>query len=281
MNGPVRKDASIAWYHTIANIFAEGNTVAPRAMKTLELQHYTVQLNMNNPVVLCPKRQLSYTFLAAEALWILSGDDRVETIAPFNKNIAKFSDDGHRFFGAYGPRIMQQFDYVVAKLLEDRDSRQAVMTTWRQNPPRTKDVPCTIAIMFSIRNSRLHCHVFMRSSDVWLGLPYDVFNFSMLAAKVACEFNRNVNTQRSAYWVDQGKPAPVELGFLHLTAASEHLYEQNFAMARECLDDGPGPVGDPINREWIFAGDWKYIDASLTGCRDRVETMSGMWRIRP
>lgn len=262
--------ASSVWLATLGKIFSEGLDVAPRGMKTLELQHHTVQLNMSQPVVLCPKRKLSYTFLAAEALWILAGDDRVETIAPYNNNIAAFSDDGHRFFGAYGPRIMEQFDYVTGKLLEDRDTRQAVMTIWRKNPPKTKDVPCTVAIMFSNRKGRLHCHVFMRSSDAWLGLPYDVFNFSLLAAKVACEFNKRCDPRET-----------LELGFLHLTAASSHLYEKNFAAARECLEDGAAPAGDHLPSDWLLEGHWKYFDASLTGCRDKVETMTGMWRIRP
>jgi thymidylate synthase len=270
-------NASSVWLNTLSKIFNEGLDVAPRGMKTLELQHHTVQLNMSYPVVLCPKRQLSYTFLAAEALWILAGDDRVETIAPYNKNIAAFSDDGHRFFGAYGPRIMEQFEYVVGKLLEDRDTRQAVMTIWRKNPPKTKDVPCTVAIMFSIRNARLHCHVFMRSSDAWLGLPYDVFNFSLLSAKVACEFNRRFKLDCQSI----GRSEKIALGYLHLTAASSHLYERNFNGARLCLELDESPAGVELPASWIEAGSWKYIEASLTGCREKVETMSGMWRIRP
>ncbi len=264
--------ASSVWLDTLRKIFAEGADVSPRGMKTIELQHHTVQLNMNTPVVLCPKRELSYTFLAGEALWILAGDDRVETIAPYNKNIAKFSDDGHRFFGAYGPRIMEQFEYVVQKLIEDRDTRQSVMTIWRPNPPKTKDVPCTVAIMFSNRKGRLHCHVFMRSSDAWLGLPYDVFNFSMLAAKVACEFNRRCRPEDT-----------LELGFLHLTAASSHLYERNFALAQDCIDDARAPVGEYLPSDRIINGEWNAIEAALHACRDKDLQMypKNTWRIRP
>ena len=61
----------------------------------------------------------------------------------------------------------------------------------------------------------------MRSSDVWLGIPYDVFNFSMLSHKVCCFFNSD------------GKP--VEPGTLYLTAASSHLYAYNFKEAAACI----------------------------------------------
>ena len=72
--------------------------------------------------------------MAAEALWILSGDNKVETIAPYNKNIKQFSDDGIIFQGAYGPRIISQLDYVIESLRKDRESRQAVLTIWNPNP---------------------------------------------------------------------------------------------------------------------------------------------------
>jgi thymidylate synthase len=157
--------------------------------------------------------------MAAEAYWILSGDDRVETIAPYNPNISAFSDDGVKFFGAYGPKIHSQIDYVVAKLCADKFSRQAGLTIWRENPPKTLDVPCTVSIFFNIREKEdgrnfLNVNVFMRSSDIWLGVPYDVFNFSMLGYMV-CGMLRKAGID-------------VEPNCLYLTAASGHLYEKNF-----------------------------------------------------
>ena len=264
--------ASAVWMHTLSRIFTEGHDVAPRGMKTLELSQHTVHMSMSRPVVLCPARKLSYTFLAAEALWILSGDDRVNTIAPYNPNISAFSDDGHRFAGAYGPRIMEQYDFVIDKLVEDRNTRQAVMTVWRPNPARSKDVPCTVAIMFSIRHDRLQCHVFMRSSDAWLGLPYDVFNFSMLAARIACSYNKVRPALLSA----------VSLGWLHLTMASSHLYERNFGEARDCLDEVEAPRGEELPESWVTAGDWELIEKSIVFCRDKAEGWPPqIWRIRP
>ncbi len=267
--------ASAAWLATLSKILAEGKDVSPRGMRTLELQHHTVQVQMQYPVVLCPARKLSYTFLAAEAVWILSGDDKVETIAPYNPNIGQFSDDGVRFYGAYGPRIIEQFDWCLGKLWEDRDTRQAVMTIWRQRPPKTKDVPCTVAVAFSIRNSRLHCHVFMRSSDAWLGLPYDVFNFSMLALKMTCFYNEQVHN--SGMLRD-----PIELGWLHLTAASSHLYEKNFVGAEQCLEAGVAPIGEVVPAEPLLRGRWyDFFQQALVTCRDKAEGMPLMWRIRP
>jgi thymidylate synthase len=211
------------WLNTLNDIMEHGITVKPRGQMTKELPQRTIVVDTRRPVLNIAERRLSYQFMAAEAYWILSGDDRVETIAPYNEVIEQFSDDGIRFFGAYGPKIVAQLPYILAKLVEDPDTRQAGLTIWRENPPPTKDMPCTVSIFFSIRDSRLNCHVFMRSSDAWLGIPYDVFNFSMLAHLVCAVFNGSRN-------------AKFELtpGLLYLTAASSHLYLQNKGEVEVC-----------------------------------------------
>lgn len=226
------------WLDLLREIFLRGLGVSPRGQGTLELLHHTIKISMADPVITIPARKLNYKFMLANAYWILSGDNRVETLAPYNRNIAQFSDDGVTFFGAYGPPIEEQMDYVVGKLIQDPDTRQAVMTIWRPNPPMTKDVPCTVAMAFNIRRGRLNLHVFMRSSDAWLGVPYDVFDFSMVASQVLWELHRR-------------GIGDVVLGDLYLTAASSHVYERNMEGADEVLlwapsqPDAP-PLWDPL-----------------------------------
>lgn len=217
-------DFSHAWLEAINDILTNGHEVSPRGKLTREIPQRTMVVDMRKPVLMVPERSLSYKFMAAEAYWILTGDDRVDTIAPYNKRIAEFSDNGETFFGAYGPKIVSQLDYVVRKLVEDQDTRQAGLTIWRENPQPTKDVPCTVAAFFNIRNNLLNAHVFMRSSDVWLGVPYDVFNFSMLAHLVCAHLRK------------QG--LDVLPGQLYLTAASSHLYAHNWDDAKACLVSG-------------------------------------------
>lgn len=227
------KDFSSIWLMAINAILESGTRVSPRGNGTLEVPQATMVVDMRYPVLTVESRGLSYQFMAAEAYWILSGDDTVEGIEPWNKHIAKFSDDGKTFFGAYGPPIQNQIGWVVNKLNEDQDTRQAGLTIWRQKPHKTKDVPCTVAIFFSIRNGKLNSHVFMRSSDIWLGLPYDVFNFSMLSHDVCCLLNET-----------RSGDDLVSPGGLYLTAASMHLYDRDQSQARECLSSVVRPINE-------------------------------------
>lgn len=167
-------------------------------------------------VVSIPARALNYHFMVAEWWWIATGQSSLEAISPFCNEIHKFSDNGLDFFGAYGPPWRAQVDYVIEKLKHDNDSRQAVLTIWRQNPPKTKDVPCTVAMQYLLREGRLHAIVTMRSSDAWLGLPYDIFNFAQLQSAIAGELG-------------------VPVGFLQLNLGSLHLYSRNVQQARGLL----------------------------------------------
>ena len=224
-----------AWQKALSAVILTGLKVAPRGKPTLELMQQTVTIDMRRPVLLTPARKLNYKFMAAEAYWILSGSDSVSDIAPWNKNISAFSDDGVTFFGAYGPKILSQLDYVVNRLRVDPDSRQAGLTIWRENPPATKDVPCTVAIFANIRDGQLNLSVYMRSSDLWLGLPYDIFNFSMLAHLICA----NLPGQLEGVTISPGN--------LYVTAFSSHLYKENMLAASECLkaltipDQSPTP----------------------------------------
>lgn len=228
------------WLTLLQRLLTEGLPVGPRGTLTWELPQVTLTAALSRPVLTVPERRLSYRFLVAEAYWILNGDDQVSTIAPFNQHIAAFSDDGATFFGAYGPRFTDQLPGVVQKLMDDPSSRQAGLTLWRANPPATKDVPCTVAVFFQLRNDRLNVHVFMRSSDVWLGLPYDVFNFAMMGHYVAGFINqrRVGDAHRSGHpWLAASEPVSlVTPGTLFLTMASSHLYKANVEMARAIVE---------------------------------------------
>ena len=216
------------WVNTLRHLIKDGQLAAPRSMKCRELLGFQTIVDMNMPVMSIAARKLSYKFMAAEAAWILSGDNRVSTIKKNAPKIADYADDGITFHGAYGPKVVDQISYVAKTLAKDRDSRQAVINIWRERPEDTLDVPCTVSLQFMIRNNRLHCFDTMRSSDIWLGWPYDVFNMSMISRYVLLYLK---SIDMSAVEDD------IELGKLYLTAGSLHLYEKNVKKAFEIITE--------------------------------------------
>ena len=123
-------NADKSWVEDLEFVFKYGNHVSPRGMLCLEALALRSVVSMANPIILNSRRRLGYKFMAAEAAWIISGRNDVASISQYSKDISKFSDDGITFYGAYGPRFRDQYDYVLGCLKKDIDSRQALATIW-------------------------------------------------------------------------------------------------------------------------------------------------------
>lgn len=234
-------DINRAWQTLLGLLLDRGDERKPRDLLTKEILNVQIAIPMVRPLLTVKSRKLGYRFAAAEAAWILDGDNRLATIHPYAKAMDLFSDDGQVLAGAYGPPLRDQLSYAAQALAKDPATRQAVITLWRPRPGPSKDIPCTISLQWLIRDKALHCTATMRSSDAWLGLPYDMFVFSCISGYLLSwlldpqeEFNDEVH----------------HLGTLCLNLASSHLYERHWAQASAVSRDpervfGPYPKLSP------------------------------------
>jgi thymidylate synthase len=198
----------------------QGRTAAPRGMRTREVigAHLMLTDPRRRLVNLPPARVLNPAFAVAEAMWILSGSDDPWIFA-YNRSLTPYADGG-RLRGAYGPRIRQwrgaldQLDHVRRLLATDANTRQAVIQIYdpQLDTCGHRDVPCTLNYRFFLRSGRLDMHTTMRSNDVWLGLPYDLFTATTLH-------------ELMAGWLG------AKLGIYHHHVDSLHLYAQHKPLA--------------------------------------------------
>lgn len=202
------------------DILKTGAYTTVRNKLTIELLGHQTSIDMKRPIA--SVRGLGVKFLAAEAHWILTGQNKVDSIAPWSNRIKEFSDEGYFFRGAYGPKIVDQLPYVL-RMLSMGNTRQAVINIWRERPEESKDIPCTLSLQWMIRDDKLHCFDTMRSSDAWLGWSYDVFNVSMLTHYIAALLREIHNLD-------------VEPGMLTLTAASQHIYSSDVEKVEAVLE---------------------------------------------
>ncbi|MEV7989520.1 thymidylate synthase [Micromonospora sp. NPDC085948] len=214
-------------------VVRQGQRVNPRGMATTEVigAHLILTEPRRRFVFVPPTRVLNPAFAVAEALWILSGSDD-PWIFTYNRSLERYADDG-RLRGAYGPRIrrwagtIDQLDHVRNVLTRDPDSRQAVIQIYdpQQDTVGHRDVPCTLNYRFFLRDGQLHMHTTMRSNDVWLGLPYDLFTATILH-------------ELMAGWLG------VKLGTYHHHVDSLHLYDQHAQNAADLVSSpvAPSPV---------------------------------------
>ena len=202
---------NLSYQNHLKSIITDGKVVGPRNMETLEVLGLQFKYSASYPVITIPERNPGYKAMLAEAFWILSGSNRLDEIQPW-MNMKEYSNDGIHLDGAYGPAFIDQVTYVTRTLKEDRHSRRAVMSIWRDRPFDSRDIPCTLTLQFLIRGRMLHTIVNMRSSDAWLGIPYDCFTFAMMARYIA-------TTLSTTYDLDSGD--------VILNIASSHIYAHN------------------------------------------------------
>lgn len=207
----------LAWRELLNRIMYSGIKVVSRDSPTLEILNATIEVTQGRANILVnSERDVNYRFMIAEWLWIQGGLDDVESLAQYNSVMRKFSDDGQILSGAYGPRLSSQWKYIKENLQKEA-SRQAVSTIWTPNPKDSKDIPCTISLHWMIRYETLHCTINMRSSDIWLGLPYDFFTFSQLTNYLSGELG-------------------VRMGSITMNLASSHLYLKDLQVAKKAKD---------------------------------------------
>jgi hypothetical protein len=148
----------------------------------------TVYRDPRQRVLWDPLRDANPFFHLFEALWILAGRDDVSFLAHFNRRMADFSDDGHRFHAPYGHRLRNgagdQVALAIDMLRADRSTRQVVLQIWdhaRDLGHRGKDIPCNDMVFLKVRDDALHMTVLCRSNDaVWGAYGANVVQFSML-----------------------------------------------------------------------------------------------------
>jgi thymidylate synthase len=223
-------DMEIGYRAILHAILLDGEEVAPRGQPTLELNDVTlVHVRPSDCLLIGVGRKLSVRLAALEALQLIGGfsdPDLTVSVAP---RYANFLDNG-KFHGAYGIRTQDKIGLVANRLADDPDTRRALMTFWDDREDLAKtgyaDYPCTVSMTFRIRNEKLTAHTHMRSNDAWLGIPYDIVQFTSL-----------MRTLASFLGVGVGE-------YVH-SVDSLHIYERDLPAVRTLLDSSMHPDERP------------------------------------
>lgn len=181
-----------------------------------------------------------------EFCWYLSGRSDFDSIDYYIKGAydrdLDVEPDGVTISGAYGPRLIEsggegQLEHVIEMLSRKTTTRQAVLQLFDADDLTSgqRDVPCTCTIQLLNREDGLEMVTYMRSNDVYKGLPHDVFCFTLLQEWIACRLGAEPGTYKHV-------------------VGSLHLYDVNTESAQRYLDEGfqstlspmpPMPKEDP------------------------------------
>ena len=197
-----------------------------------------VELVLSDPrksVLSLPIRNMSRRYAAGELLCYIRGTNKKEDFEFYSKSWSKLANPDGTINSAYGHRMFHpvfdgntetRFHYALTQLLENSDTKNAIIMLRDDSdlhPAHQKDRCCTLCLCFNIRDGKLNCRTIMRSQDLWLGLPYDVFCFTRLMQIMLYNYNSAC---------EKGKE--VQLGTYTHQVLNLHLYERDWQKVQDC-----------------------------------------------
>jgi thymidylate synthase len=218
----------------------------PQKVGNIAICGYQMRFDLSQGFPLMTARSMkgSWKAMVHELLWFLAGSTNVEDL---NKNGVHLWDiwatpeicqplglpvgelgpiygKQWRAFDGGADKPVDQISQLIADLKSNPDSRRLVVTAW--NPAQVDKVfvaPCHCMFKFFHAQGELSLHVFQRSADVPVGVPFDIAEFALLLSMVAQVVNLK----------------PKDLVY---TLSDAHIYLNQMEMAKELLQREPKPL---------------------------------------
>ncbi|MEE3028832.1 MAG: thymidylate synthase [Pseudomonadota bacterium] len=189
-------------------------------------------------------KKLHFKSIANELIWFLNGNTNNNWL---NENGVKIWDEWALEDGSLGPiygeqwtawptkegGTINQIDYVVDTLKNNPNSRRILFHGWnveflpdetvspQENVRKGKMAlpPCHLLYQFYVANGRLSGQLYIRSSDIFLGLPYNIASLSLLVHMLCQQCDL--------------QPGEVIVSFGDLHAYSNHMSQIREQLTRE------------------------------------------------
>jgi thymidylate synthase len=83
-----------------------------------------------------------------------------------------------------------QLKWLIHEIRTNPDSRRLILSAW--NPNQLSEMalpPCHTLAQFRVIDNKLSCHLYQRSADMFLGVPFNIASYSLLTHMIAqiCE----------------------------------------------------------------------------------------------
>ena len=213
------------------------------------LSHFGFQtrfdLREGFPIVTTKK--VPFRWIAEELFWFLSGNTNEGDLRASGVDIwAEWADEEHtrrfnreqgdlgpvygylwRSFGGDYPERngVDQIANLIKEIHQNPNSRRLIVTGWDPRQADNVDLPpCHTLFQFKVEDGRiLHCQLYQRSADAFLGVPFNISSYALLTHMVAHACDLNV-------------------GNFVYTLGDYHIYKNHIEQVNELLQREPYPL---------------------------------------
>ncbi len=226
---------------------------------TLSVFGYQMRFDLQQGFPVMTTKKLHLRSIIHELLWFIKGSTNV---AYLHENKVSIWDEWVRENGDLGPVYGYQWrswpDYqgghidqlagVIESIQSNPDSRRHIVNAWNVGQLHEMALPpCHMFFQFYVAEGRLSCHMYQRSADIFLGVPFNIASYSLLLMMVA--------------QVTGLKPGE----FVH-SFGDAHIYLNHLDQVRLQLSRDPYPLPVmKINPERKHIDDFVFEDFELVG----------------
>lgn len=193
--------ADDVWLEAADRFRSRGNSRSQtsRAGQTHEILHAGLVIeDPRQRWVVSRSPPLNPAFAIAEVVWIITGRRDSEFLNYWNTKLSQFAGVCEEYHGAYGYRLrghfgIDQLERAYQALSTNSESRQIVLQIWDavadmptpDGQPTSEDIPCNVMSLLKVRDGKLEWMQIIRSNDIFLGLPYNLVQFTYLQEVLA------------------------------------------------------------------------------------------------
>lgn len=224
---------------------------------TISVFGYQMRFDLSEGFPLCTTKKLHVKSIIHELLWFLQGDTNIRYL---NENGVRIWDEWADEAGDLGPvygkqwrswergdgSTVDQITNALRMIRENPDSRRIIVSAWNVGElEQMALMPCHCLFQFNVADGRLSCHLYQRSADSFLGVPFNIASYALLTMMMA--------------QVSGLQPGD----FIH-TFGDVHLYRNHLDQARLQLTREPRQLPQmKINPDVTSIFDFEYADFNL------------------
>ncbi len=244
------------YHEALQYILDNGEVCSDRTgVGTRSVFGYQMRFDLNEGYPAGTTKKLAWKAVVGELLWFLEGstDERRLAEITYGKHRVELVDRstiwtanadaqgkalGHlnnEFTKELGPVYgaqwrnfngsgVDQIADVIRQIQTNPDSRRIIFSAW--NPVQLSEMalpPCHILSQFRVVNGKLSCHLYQRSADMFLGVPFNIASYALLTHMIA-----KICSLEAAY-------------FVH-SIGDAHIYSTHEDVVREQLKRTPRPL---------------------------------------
>lgn len=169
---------------------------------TLSIFGYQMRFDLTQGFPLLTTKKMHVPSIVYELLWFLKGHTHVKFLCDHGVSIwdewatkeecAKFGRPEGELGPIYGHQWrnfdgdFDQIAYVIDQIKTNPTSRRLIVTSYHPKEATLVTLPpCHTLFQFYVHENQLSCHLYQRSADAFLGVPFNIASYALLLSMIA------------------------------------------------------------------------------------------------